>query len=267
MKLCIQCPINLLEKYAIFSDNIHVVYAEYIGYNRYTKFYHTRQKYYNDDIILFDRSFSLSYNQLIQKAKKVSATHIVAPSYPFEYYNKTINEVMNFISYLKQINQQHFKVCVIPQSNLDDIKGWIKSFKFFQNVDEIDMIMLYSKSVSAVFSFKTNDTEIEINRLYLTRFLKDKGEVFTKRIHYLGEGQRLHFISKYDYFCSIDVMSPVIDGIKGIKYDVNLGLPKDRILYNNILEEFDDVNEDIVLWNLMCVRKWSNGNCPTNYRF
>jgi len=263
MKLCIITPTDGLKRFAILSDNIHLVLAHLIGDNEYTLFYRKRREM-GDYIIMDNGAYEfkkpLPTDELIMKAELVNANCLVAPDYPYVCYEQTIKSTEDFIKELKKYNLlDKFHVMAVPQSEENDFDGWLTSYKYFGQNKDIYMIGMSILAIPNACKQRVGTEEIETNRVYVTKYLKENNLVVDKKHHYLGAGTYLQYIQLYDIAYSLDTSSPVWHGMHHIRYDYMNGLQeklKSAVDFDARIEK--DVEADIY-YNIACLQRWSKG--------
>jgi len=272
VKLCLISPTSGLEQFASLSDGIHLTLAHLISKtNKYTKYYKARKRVYGDELIMDNGAFEfkkpLSTDEIVEKAEILEPDYVVAPDYPYESWEKTVESTLKFIEDLKKRGLAgKYRIFAVPQSEIGDIKGWLKAFLRFQQIPEIDMIGMSILALPTAFCKETNSIEIETNRLYATKYLKNKGYVGNKKLHYLGGGDKIHLLSQYDIAYSLDTSSPIWHGFHGIRMDQHKGLleGKTRIEVDFNAKIPEDRFPDI-MWNIACMQWWSKGNKVVNF--
>lgn len=235
MKLCIISPTSGLQEYATQSEGVHLALIHLVETDPvYAQFYLEQSK--KGDVVIMDNgAFEFgkpaSTDRMLRAAEKIQASVLVAPDYPGQLYQKTIDSTRKFADVVRPMGQYTVMGC--PQSVPGDVEGWI------EGVDQMSLITGLSHIGVSILATPTafgprvgiyND--IELCRLLATFTLKTwiQGgdlELRGKKLHYLGAGHRLDLIQYYDIADSLDTSSPVWHGWNGIGYEHGY-LPKGK---------------------------------------
>lgn len=211
-------------------------------------------------------------SKLVDMGRRCGATVIVLSDYPGEHYEKTIQKA---IEMAPSIKSSGFKTMYVPQSELGDIDGYLKSLLWAVNNNDIDYIGLSILGCpialgvkEETFNHGDRDQAFLMQR-FLSRWkmlnlvdsvVEDKSKLY-KKFHNLGCVDGLNeilLLEKYkDYIKSWDSSSAVWAGINGVRYD---GSPT-GLRYGKIESEVDffineeynaDIEFNVELINNLC---------------
>lgn len=228
MKLALISPVSMLDKYASQSDGIHLVLVGMVLSNPvYTAWYRKRSEA-GDTIILDNNAYEngepAPMEKIVEAAKMVGATTVVAPDYPGRSWRKTWQAYQLF----KDKLPEPFKVFGCPQSDPGDITGWTDCFNAMaaepQRLSHLGMSIL---ACPVAFGHWTRTDDVELNRFAATSHIRYNGlakdllEGAGIKIHYLGLGDKhVDLIQHYrDYGDSLDTKGPIKAGLAYRDYE------------------------------------------------
>lgn len=198
----------------------HLVLAHLVDTDeKYANFYLQCSK--NGDLIIMDNgAFELgeSYNpeRLIELGHRCGADAIVLPDYPFQDPSVTIAAAEKWIPVIKEAG---FDTMFVPQSETDDMEGWMDAYHWAAQNDDIDIIGM---SILGIPNANTN-IPAAYARVVMTQLLIDR-HLFNhnKHHHYLGlnAGPALEIpaLIKMDALDTCDSSGPVWAAILGHEY-------------------------------------------------
>lgn len=175
--------------YAENRSQINLVLAHLVGDNKYTKAYAESKKPTIMDNGAFELGESISPDLLIEKAKLVKADYIVLPDYPGQPWDKTIKAAQDYIPAFMEAG---FKTFFVPQSEIGDFDGYMSSWAWALEQNEIDLI---GCSILGAPNAIPNQDRL-IARYIILRMLKEtfSEKQLLKRIHMLGMLDTVHEI-------------------------------------------------------------------------
>ena len=211
-------------------------------------------------------------SKLVDMGRRCGATVIVLSDYPGEHWTKTRDAAIELAPVFKQ---HGFKTFYVPQSELGDIDGYLKSLLWAVDNDNIDYIGLSILGCPIALGIKEETfnhgdrDQAFLMQRFLSRWkmlnlvdsmVEDKSKLY-KKFHNLGCSDGLNeilLLEKYkDYIKSWDSSSAVWAGINGVRYD---GSPT-GLRYGKIESEVDffineeynaDIEYNIELINNLC---------------
>lgn len=213
----------MLDWYASMSDGIHLTLAHMVLKDPvYTAWYRKRSEA-GETIILDNGAYEtgepMTPLELVEAAKRVGATTVVAPDYPGQRWQKTMQAYQQFYDELPE----PFKILGIPQSAHGDIAGWERCFNdmFEANRRDREPNRLSHLGMSILacpnaFREATKTKDIELNRFVATAharehcIAKDWLHDAQVNVHYFGFGARADLLPYYrDFGTSMDTKGPV----------------------------------------------------------
>lgn len=226
MKLCIISPTSGLQKYATQSEGVHLALIHLVEEDAEYRRFYLERSLAGDKIILDNGAFEFgmpcSPDRMLMAADKIKAHVLVAPDFPGQDYQKTIDSTMAFCEILKH---DDYAVMGCPQSEVGDVEGWLKGVDAMTQMDKLSHIGISILATPNAFGPTLgNVKDIELCRLMATFMLKTflkSGDLDLrgKKLHYLGGGHRVDLIQYYDIADSLDTSSPVWHGWNGIAYE------------------------------------------------
>jgi len=222
MRLALIAPTSALEEFASQSNGVHLVLAPVALRDvAYRDFYRKRADA-GDLIVLdngaFEFGIPLPVPDILEAARAVSATTVVAPDFPKQNWRITVTAALEFATVLPK----RYGIFVCPQSEIGDVEGWLDGFEQLRAVPRLTHIGMSILACPNAFCELTGTGDIELNRLVATAYVKrqilSKHPLGATKIHYLGLGHRLDLIRHYDIASSLDTSSPVWHGWHGISY-------------------------------------------------
>lgn len=224
MKLALIAPTNLLDKYAVHSDGVHLVLAATVLRDpAYAEWY--RKRAMAGDIVILDnmayeKGEPITMLEIIEAANRVDATTVVAPDFPGRHWRATYDSYRSFRDQLPD----KFQVFGCPQSADGDIEGLVTCFNSMaEDSERLSHIGVSILACPNAAHYVTGTRDIEANRFFMTCILRDQGmakDYLNDRgikLHYLGLGeQNLDLIQYYrGYADSLDTKGPVKSGLFG----------------------------------------------------
>ena len=195
-------------------------------------------------------------SKLVDMGRRCGATVIVLSDYPGEHWTKTRDAAIELAPVFKQ---HGFKTFYVPQSELGDVDGYLKSLLWAIENPDIDLIGLSILGCPIALGIKEETfnhgdrDQAFLMQRFLSRWkmlnlvdsmVEDKSKLY-KKFHNLGilDGpMEILLLEKYkDYIYSWDSSSAVWAGINGVRYD---GSPT-GLRYGKIESEVDFfINEE-----------------------
>ena len=215
-EFCIITPTDYLDDYASQSS-MHLVLAHLVAEDEdYANFYESRKEFKIMDNGAFELGESYKPEELINLGRRCGADAIVLPDYPAQPAARTINAALELMDDVKNAG---FFTFFAPQSDIDDMEGWIEAYQWASDQDEIDIIGM---SILAIPNAIPHIPK-PYARVVMTQILIDRG-IFAdhKYHHYLGlnSGPNLEVppLITLGALDSCDSSNPVWAGICGNMY-------------------------------------------------
>lgn len=176
-------------------------------------------------------------NKLVEMGKKCKADVIVLSDYPRMPWQVTVDAAHNLIPEFKDAG---FGTFFVPQSELGDVDGILKSYQWALENEEVDLIGVSILGCPTAFNIveQKYDSQVSdpafrlqrfLSRWKMFRTLEDAGllqyESAIKRFHCLGmtDGpQEIDLLKEYtQYIYSWDSSAAVWAGLNGVKFDTS----------------------------------------------
>ena len=194
MKHCFIAPTNYLHLIPKESKH-HLLLAHLLEDKKYVEFYKKR-KQEGDFIFLDNGAFEfkrpLMADELIRLVDKAGFDPdvIVAPDYPFEPWEKTVQSTEDFCKIYRKYFGDQTVVMAVPQSIKGDHEGWIQSYNHLQNIEDVWWIGMSILGIPNAFCSLTGTEDISFNRTFCTELLKKNHFIKPQNVrhHYLGCG-------------------------------------------------------------------------------
>jgi len=215
-QFCIITPTAYLDRYASQSS-MHLVLAHLVDTdNTYADFYAGRDEFKIMDNGAFELGESYDPDSLIRLGGVCGADAIVLPDYPFQAPERTINAAKELGP---QVREAGFYTFFAPQAEVGNLDGWIESYRWASENDDIDIIGM---SILAIPNALPHIPRAYA-RVVMTQLLIDRGIFnFNKYHHYLGlnAGPNLEIppLIAMNALDSCDSSNPVWAGICGQMY-------------------------------------------------
>lgn len=187
-------PINYLHLIPA-SQKQHLLLAHLLTNKDYCRFYQKRQE--RGDFIIIDNSaFEFKkplepkeYNELVLQSG-ITPDIIVAPDYPNEPYQKTIEASSKFSEdYGNFFDVERTKLMIVPQSVKGDVGGWLQAYVTLTQLPNVTYVGMSILGIPNAFCSLTKTSDISYNRIFATVYLKNNQCVAPHvKHHYLGLG-------------------------------------------------------------------------------
>lgn len=240
IKFCHISPTAFLKKYTAYND-AHLLLAHLIAEDpEYKNFYASLK---DDKYKIMDNSafemFKLgkpmmASEKLIGLAKEVKAHCIVMSDYPKQDYRATVDAAKHLAPFYKS---EGFDTFFVPQSELGDMDGLMKSIEWGLNNEQVDIIGI--SILSAPIACGVNESTFEggarndaykmqryLSRLTVFREMEKRNllnKYASKRFHCLGmvDGPKeIDLLREYsEYIFSWDSSAAVWAGMHDIRFD------------------------------------------------
>ena len=275
IQFCHISPVNILNKVSVFNDS-HLILAHLVESNKdYRDFYKNVKVDANAEKIMDNSAFEMFKNgqqmydskQLVELGKLCNATTLVLSDYPKEDWKKTKESAEVLIPIFKQ---NGFKTFYVPQSELGDLNGYIKSVMWALKNPNIDYIGLSILGCPIALGLEEKQYNTKYDEAYkMQRFLARWkilqyienaanshfiGHTMVKRFHCLGlvDGpEEIKLLENYhNYIKSWDSSSAVWAGLNNIRYDNSpTGLRMGK--FENEVDFDSDLNyNNLIEWNV-----------------
>ena len=280
IQFCHIAPIALLSDVAKHNKS-HLMLAHLVESNaEYREFYKNLEVDDGSEKILDNSGFEMfkrgepmyESSKLVDMGRRCGATVIVLSDYPGEHWTKTRDAAIELAPVFKQ---HGFKTFYVPQSELGDVDGYLKSLLWAIENPDIDLIGLSILGCPIALGIKEETfnhgdrDQAFLMQRFLSRWkmlnlvdsmVEDKSKLY-KKFHNLGilDGpMEILLLEKYkDYIYSWDSSSAVWAGINGVRYDGSpTGLRYGKIESEvdfSINEEYNDhIEHNIEIINNLC---------------
>ena len=174
------------------SADFHLILAHLLDKKEYVDFY--KEKIKRGDTVILDNSAfefkrALSAEEIFGFIDRsgIEPTYVVAPDYPFEDWQVTIDSTLKFI---EEVKDKPYKVMAVPQSKKGDWTGWLRGYYEMFHNPNIAVIGMSILGIPNAFCNLTGTEDIALNRMFATNYLVGNGIVQPgqKWHHYLGLG-------------------------------------------------------------------------------
>ena len=280
IQFCHIAPIALLSDVAKHNKS-HLMLAHLVESNaEYREFYKNLEVDDGSEKILDNSGYEMfkrgepmyESSKLVDMGRRCGATVIVLSDYPGEHWTKTRDAAIELAPVFKQ---HGFKTFYVPQSELGDVDGYLKSLLWAIENPDIDLIGLSILGCPIALGIKEETfnhgdrDQAFLMQRFLSRWkmlnlvdsmVEDKSKLY-KKFHNLGilDGpMEILLLEKYkDYIYSWDSSSAVWAGINGVRYDGSpTGLRYGKIESEvdfSINEEYNDhIEHNIEIINNLC---------------
>ena len=238
-------PTSCMDVAHLFSG-CNMTLAHIVDQNdRYAEFYRKSSKFTIMDNGAFELKKPYTVDRLIELGHKVGADCIVAPDYPYENWKKTVDA---FEAFYKKAKSEGFQVMFVPQSETNDIEGYVEAWRWAAKNSDVDLI-----GCSILGAPNADTTQDRLIMRYKILRLTEK---FTprKKVHMLGLLDSPYEIALCKQFrdkiYSWDSSAAVWAGLHGIDVrDIKRKFEKE-VDFNHPL-----VNRDLVKFNIMSIQE------------
>lgn len=224
-EFCIIAPTPYLTYFALQSTR-HLALAHIVNDKRtpkYREFYRYCSHERGDTVIMDNGAFELgeSYDPdlLVSLGRACGAHAIVLPDYPNTHYMVTIEAARKYIDQFKQAG---FATFYVPQAEIGDFDGFVRSYEWAAGHPDIDIIGMSILNIPNALPHIPK----QYARVVMTEYLQRKG-IFSphKYHHYLGlnAGPALEIpaLIEMKALNSCDSSNPVWMAILGHEYSRN----------------------------------------------
>lgn len=220
LDFCHISPIKHLNR--VSGRNHHLTLAHLVEENQeYVDFYVNEKKINPTNVNIMDNGGFEMYKQgremypadkLIEMGSKVNADYIVLSDYPGERYSKTMFAAEELAPKFKQAG---FGTFYVPQAEIGDIDGLIRSFVFAATHHDIDYIGVSILTAPNAYGVeKNNKLQRFLSRYSLCKLLSD-----TVVIDGVGYWDYIREVGKKIHFLGM------VDGPREIEYVKHLKIP------------------------------------------
>lgn len=251
------CYLNIIPK----ESDIHLLLAHLLTNKEYCDFY--REKMIRGDVIIIDNGAfengvpmnAKEYFDIIFKSR-IEPNVIVAPDYPYQNWDKTVNSFLEFRSYIHDYFPCSTKIMGVPQSLKGDFLGWIKCYESLikNGASWIGMSII---GIPNAFCKVTGTTDISFNRTFAVSYLLDKGLIGRGVYHHFlgcGDPRELAMMQIQGVADSNDSSTAIWHGHLGQKFNgMSTGLDNGKTdIPVDFFCEYNDNNVNIIKDNI----KW-----------
>lgn len=239
----------------------HLLLAHLLKDPAYSAFYRKRKEA-GDFIIIDNGAFEFKkpleveeYYRLVSESGVIPDV-VVAPDYPFQNWEKTVEETIKFVKeYGNHFDVSKTDIMAVPQSEAGDYKGWIKAYSEFSLIDDVSFIGMSIMGIPNAFKSLTGTDAISFNRIFASLYLKNNKIInMDKKHHYLGcdEPREILMQKEIGIAYSNDSSSAFWHAIHGISFDRSSGA-----LINGKIKtpvdfdlSFDEAHTDNIMYNI-----------------
>jgi hypothetical protein len=284
IKFCHIAPTHFLDRYTK-TNGAHLLLAHLVEQDpAYADYYANLD---DGKVKIMDNSAFEMFKQgrpmydpdkLIEMGKRCKADVIVMSDYPKENWSKTMNTAIKQIPQLKDAG---FGTFYVPQSELGDVEGILKSYEWAIENPDVDLIGVSILACPIAFEVneskhgdgKRNDAyklQRFLSRWKMFRTLDDHGLLQSaraiKKFHCLGmtDGpQEIDLLREYQpYIYSWDSSAAVWAGINGVPFDRSpSGLEHGKVESEvNFSYNYDvKAHDDVVKFNIGVIDRLCRG--------
>ena len=220
-------PINYLHLIPE-HQTFHLILSYHLKNPTYLAYYKKKQE--RGDIIIcdnmaFELKKSIPGKELIQLIDEsgLIPTYVVAPDYPFQEWQVTMESTLAFI---EEVKDKPYKVMAVPQSRKGDVQGWTTCYDLMVANPDIHVIGMSILGIPNAFCEMTGTSDIAFNRIFATKYLLDRKSNHPYKWHHylgLGGGPREILIQRQlGLMDSNDSSSPFWHGYLDTKFDDSL---------------------------------------------
>ena len=248
------------------SADFHLILAHLLDKQEYVDFY--KEKIKRGDTVILDNSAfefkrALSAEEIFGFIERsgIEPTYVVAPDYPFQEWQITMESTLKFI---EEVKDKPYKVMAVPQSRKGDVQGWTTCYDLMVHNPSIHVIGMSILGIPNAFCEMTGTEDIAFNRIFATKYLLDrKGNDPQKWHHYLGLGggpREILIQRQLGLMDSNDSSSPFWHGIMNTPFDSSIwglqyGKSKEEVNFDieyfpgnaKVIEYNIDYMENIIL--------------------
>ena len=173
------------------SADFHLILAHLLDNKEYVDFY--KEKIKRGDTVILDNSAfefkrALSAEEIFGFIERsgIEPTYVVAPDYPFQEWQVTMESTLAFI---EEVKDKPYKVMAVPQSRKGDVQGWTTCYDLMVANPDIHVIGMSILGIPNAFCKMTGTDDIAFNRIFATKhLLYRRNNNPNKWHHYLGLG-------------------------------------------------------------------------------
>jgi len=223
INFCHIFPTHYLDQFAKYNKS-HLILAHLVDFDQqYREFYadldDQKEKIMDNGAFeMFKRGLPMyEPSKLIEMGKHVNADVIVLPDYPMSPYLKTIEKSKQYIEAFKE---NGFKTFFVPQSQLGDIDGYIRSLEWAINNEDIDVIGLSILGCPIALGLEEQKFEdsLQYDEGYRMQRFLSRWKIFRMidQMGLLGDKtkKRFHCLGLVDGPNEIDLLEPYTDHIR-----------------------------------------------------
>lgn len=259
MKISHESPLCLLEDSLSYNDYQYCLPRFYTRYEQYKEFF-LRYRKQKDSFIVLDNGLfegdAFSDNQLLKLIEEIKPDIFVAP----DAWNDSKTTFENAERWIKKI-QPKTELMVVLQGN-----SYYEIQKLYERCN-IDLGYRYfafnhsSRTYGFEYPHSFSNVSAMIGRIgVINKLLYDGTLAINKYHHLLGcslpEEFQYYNSKTYDFIKSVDTSNPVINGIKGIRYDGEMIFEKHREKMEVFMEKDLASNLGDIKFNIEKFRTW-----------
>lgn len=210
------------------SADFHLILAHLLDNKEYVDFY--KEKIKRGDTVILDNSAfefkrALSAEEIFGFIDRsgIEPTYVVAPDYPFQEWQVTMESTLKFI---EEVKDKPYKVMAVPQSKKGDVDGWVTCYDLMVTHPSIHVIGMSILGIPNAFCKMTGTDDIAFNRIFATKYLLERKHNHpTKWHHYLGLGggpREILIQRQLGLMDSNDSSSPFWHGCMNTRFDESI---------------------------------------------
>ncbi len=222
---CFISPLSVMKNLDSFLGNNHLALAHLVNTNdEYANWFANRPD--TDFVIMDNGAFELgqSYtpDQLISLGQKCRADVIVLPDYPNQPWQRTLDAGIQWNS---TFHDAGFKTMYVPQSEIGDLDGWLRSYQSATNLDTTFTPDVIGMSILGIPNALPHIDKTFARVVITDLLIRDGLFNFNIHHHYLGlnSGPKLEIptLLKMKALSTCDSSGPVWGALNKIKYANN----------------------------------------------
>jgi len=268
IKISHECPLSLLPMSIIWNDYDYALVHLFEKYPDYYKFYENSVKTKRHVLLdnsLFELGEAFNPTEYVKWINKLNPTEYIIPD-ALGDKNKTIELFNNFIkNYSKDITKETKAIGVVQGSSYEDIVECYKTLNDSGFCSKIAFAFI-GDAYTKAFPHPNKWVSMAMGRvLVLSKLLNDG--VINKNLphHLLGSSHPREFSfyqgSEFNWIDTLDTSSPIVHGLKKIKYNEQVGTwNKESTKLVDLLEtKIDNVQFNIIENNIKQFKLYVNG--------
>lgn len=257
-----EVPLDLLETSKTFNDYDFVLPTFWYKYPKYKEFYLKSSKFKIGDNAAYEEGKPLDNNKLISFIDELKPNIFIVPD-AWNSFSTTLDKAEEWMELKPSLPEGTELMMVLQGKNFTELQecvwqGLGLGYRHFG-------INHASLAYSDVFMHSNPVISKMMGRiLTFNKLIEEdlKGQLSKCYIHLLGvsDPRELIYFNNKHLIKSIDTSNPILNGIKGVKYNSSkeiIGKPDEKLEFFMEKDLASNI-EDIIL-NVNIFRKWCNG--------